>query len=99
MPCFLDSFLAEWDSSGPGYYERLCSKLLRFLGNHRLVASAVNEPYVENRIRVGETRRQVLRELEAAFDERANSSDCLMCVNEKCYRAVGVCCSRDKMSR
>lgn len=96
MPCFLDSFLL--DSKPATYYMRLSNKMFRFLVNHRFTSGLVNEPYLENRIRVNEIRRKILFELEAELNEIA-SKNCLICTNEKCYRSMSVCCTREKMTK
>lgn len=70
MPCFLDSFLV---TSCNDYYDLLWEKLFRFLLDHRLVASSLNEPYLENRIKVHDLRRRVLFEFEKELNE-LNSS-------------------------
>ena len=61
MPGFLDSFLEE---DPVVYYDLLWEKLYEFLNNHRLVASSVNEPYIDNRIAVCNLRTKILYELE-----------------------------------
>ncbi len=91
MPCFLDSFLTDTPAS---YYDILWEKLFTTLLNHRLDAPSINEPYLENRIKVGHLRRQILAELEKDFNLNSLKS---LCINDECYTSISTCCSRDKL--
>ncbi len=92
MPCFLDSFLTD---STEGYYDVLWEKLFTKLLNHRLDAPSINEPYLENRIKVYHLRRQILYELEKDYSGNSLKNHC---INEECFKSISVCCSRDKLS-
>ena len=70
MPSFLDSFLTTGGNSQAGYYDLLWEKLFRFLLNHRLQATSLNEPYLQNRIKVFDLRQRILVELERDFNDR-----------------------------